>query len=95
MKKLIFAMAVVAAGAASAVSFSYQGALKTKTGENLPANERNKTIEFRLYETPTGEDGNGGADSREGQQQDDHVPALRQPDGRHAALGPSVRRAPQ
>ena len=56
MKKLIFAMAVVAASAATAeVSFSYQGALKTATGENIPANESNKTISFRLYDTPTGE----------------------------------------
>ena len=54
MKKLIFAMAVAAAGAVSAgVSFSYQGALKTVKGENLPAEERNKTIEFRLYDNPT------------------------------------------
>ena len=54
MKKLIFAMAVAAAGAVSAgVSFSYQGALKTVKGENLPENERNKTIEFRLYDNPT------------------------------------------
>ena len=56
MKKLMFAMAVVAASAAMAeVSFSYQGALKTATGEDIPANERNKSITFRLYDTPTGE----------------------------------------
>lgn len=54
MKKLIFAMAVVAAGAAAAgVSFSYQGALKNADGTSIPEGERNKTIEFRLYEGPT------------------------------------------
>ena len=56
MKKLIFAMAVVAAGAASAVSFSYQGALKTAEGGQIPANERNKVITFRLYNGPTATD---------------------------------------
>ena len=53
MKKLIFAMAVVAAGAASAVSFSYQGALRTETGGPIPAKDSNKTITFRLYDSPT------------------------------------------
>ena len=53
MKKLIFAMAVVAAGAASAVSFSYQGALKTAEGGPIPAKDSNKTITFRLYDDPT------------------------------------------
>ena len=53
MKKLIFAMAVVAAGAASAVSFSYQGALKTAEGGPIPADQRNKVITFRLYDSPT------------------------------------------
>ena len=53
MKKLIFAMAVAAAGAASAVSFSYQGALKTAEGGPIPAGESNKTITFRLYDNPT------------------------------------------
>ena len=54
MKKLIFAMAVAAAGAAAAgVSFSYQGALKNADGTSIPEGERNKTIEFRLYEGPT------------------------------------------
>ena len=57
MKKLIFAIAAVAASAAMAeVSFSYQGALKTATGENIPPEQCNKTISFRLYDTPTGED---------------------------------------
>ena len=56
MKKLMFAMAVVAAGAASAVSFSYQGALKTAEGGPIPANQSNKVITFKLYDTPTGED---------------------------------------
>ena len=54
MKKLMFAMAVMAAGAAAAgVSFSYQGALKTADGGSIPVSESNKTIEFRLYESPT------------------------------------------
>ena len=54
MKKLIFAMAVAAAGAAAAgVSFSYQGALKNADGTSIPVSESNKTIEFRLYEGPT------------------------------------------
>ena len=55
MKKLIFAIAVAAAGAAAAeVSFSYQGALKTATGGDIPPEQSNKTISFRLYDTPTG-----------------------------------------
>ncbi|MCQ2388495.1 MAG: hypothetical protein MJ138_02160 [Kiritimatiellae bacterium] len=55
MKKLTFAMAMMAAAGASmaGVSFSYQGELKTEAGENLPIGERNKTIEFRLYESST------------------------------------------
>lgn len=56
MKKLVFTMVVVAAGVASAVSFSYQGALRTAEGEPIPVTERNKTITFRLYDTPTGTD---------------------------------------
>ena len=55
MKKLVFAMAVVAAGVASAVSFSYQGALRTAEGGPISADESNKTITFRLYDTPAGE----------------------------------------
>ena len=55
MKKLIFAMAMAVAGVASAgVSFSYQGVLKTATGDNIPEGERNKAIEFRLYASATG-----------------------------------------
>ena len=54
MKKLICAIMVAAAGAAAAgVSFSYQGALKMADGAPIPEDERNKTIEFRLYEGPT------------------------------------------
>lgn len=56
MKKLVFTMVVVVAGVASAVSFSYQGALRTAEGEPIPVTERNKTITFRLYDTPTGTD---------------------------------------
>ena len=57
MKKLMFAIAVAAASAAMAeVSFSYQGALKTATGENIPPEQSNKVLSFRLYETPTGPD---------------------------------------
>ena len=57
MKKLIFAIAVAAAGAASAgVTFSYQGALKMADGKQIPVNESNKTISFRLYDAPM--DGN-------------------------------------
>lgn len=55
MKKLVFAIAMVAAGVASAVSFSYQGALRTAEGGPIPADESNKTITFRLYDTPAGE----------------------------------------
>lgn len=52
MKKLIFTMAVVAAGAAAAgVSFSYQGALKTAAGDKVE--KLDQTISFRLYDDPT------------------------------------------
>ena len=55
MKKLIFAIAMAAAGAAMAgVSFSYQGALMSADG-TAPVSGT-KTIAFRLYETPTGTD---------------------------------------
>lgn len=52
MKKLVFAFAMIAVSAAfSATSFSYQGALLDAAGNRLPTQDRNKTIEFRLYES--------------------------------------------
>lgn len=49
MKKLIVAMALTAAANAFA-SFSYQGALRNADGSAVT--DRNKTIVFRLYESP-------------------------------------------
>lgn len=55
MKKLIFAVVAMAAGAAMAgVSFSYQGTLMNADG-TAPVSG-SKAITFRLYETPTGTD---------------------------------------
>ena len=52
MKKMIFAMAVMAAAAAMAASsFSYQGALKTADGTASVTGT--KKISFRLYDQPT------------------------------------------
>ena len=54
MKKLIFAIAVMAAGAAMAVTIAYQGALKNVDGSAVN-DSPGKTITFRLYDSPTSE----------------------------------------
>lgn len=55
MKKLIFAMAVMAAGAAMAVTIAYQGALKNADGSAVSGGP-SLPITFRLYSSPTSED---------------------------------------
>lgn len=57
MKKLVFAFAMLSVSAAfAAASFSYQGALLDGAGNKLSEQERNKTIEFRLYEASDSSD---------------------------------------
>ena len=55
MKKLMMALAgMIAAGvAAAATSFSYQGVLRSATGEAVGA--KNQVISFRIYDSPAGE----------------------------------------
>lgn len=55
MKKLTVAIAgIIAAGvAAAATSFSYQGVLRSATGEAVGA--KNQVISFRIYDSPAGE----------------------------------------
>lgn len=52
---LLAALAVCATVAqAQSASFTYQGVLKDQVGQPLP--ERNQTVTFKLYKTPTGDD---------------------------------------
>lgn len=55
MKKLIFAIAVMAAGAAMAVTIAYQGALKNADGSAVSGGP-SLPITFRLYSSATSED---------------------------------------
>lgn len=55
MKKLMFAIAVMAAGAAMAVTIAYQGALKNADGSAVSGGS-SLPITFRLYNTPTTDD---------------------------------------
>lgn len=55
MKKLIFAIAVMAAGAAMAVTIAYQGALKNADGSAVSGGS-SLPITFRLYSSPASED---------------------------------------
>lgn len=54
MKKLIIGLMGMVGFVAMGASFSYQGVLRDETGGKLEGSAKTQTIEFRLYDQPTG-----------------------------------------